>query len=357
MHHKILFRLIWLAAISFVSLDAVQAQNKDAKQQISEFVNGVGYGVPSTPAFEILPDKPSEVVHLLTPNDFQTTIKSIFAGSRFRPGFAFDVRPLSRFAGSLERYNKNFISRVAWRTVLALGSAADPNDPADALVSVGMRIPLIDKADPRTRLDHINRLEQAYEEVFGKQPNFDESRVDFEARIAPARRRADSLRQNFEKSNWNAFKVDLGFAEMWRAKNNRFNGNSLGHERFGVWSAAGFPLSKQGQLTMSAKLSWRETSPFNQESARHVAGGRARFFWKTAAFSVEGAQVWSKNKSGATSLNDAWLHFAAVTEFKIPVLNSWIAIAYGGDTGRRAGAKRKISLSYAYYKNRLIPKK
>lgn len=337
--------------------DSTNQAEIPSSKWIEELVNSINYGVPSSPAFELLPDKPSEVVHIQTGRDVQTNIHNIFDGFKLREGFAFDARPFVWFIGSLEQYNRNLWRRMAWRSVFSVGSAADPKVDNDVLLSLGIRVPLIDKGDPRTRLDHLRELEKAYKDSFSNQPPHDESLEEFKARTAGAATKADSIRKDWEATTWNAFKVEIGLAGMLRAKGRNVNKDSLDKERIGFWVGAGFPIKRRSQLTISGKLSWSQTNSTILESARYSLGVRARFFLtKFIAASIEGAEVWAIHKKEFSNMNDAWFHFAILTEFKVPIIGGWIGIAYGGDAGRRGDFDSKFSINYAYYINRLVSK-
>ena len=256
-----------------------QDADPGAEERLADAINAIDFGVPSTPAFELLPDRPGEVVHILTARDFQSNIAMIFDGNQVRPAFAFDARPFVGMGGTLVDYNESFGRRLAWRTVMSIGSAAAPDRTEDALLSVGFRVPLIDHGDPRASMTHINGLESAYIDAMDTQPRFDESLGAYTRRLAEASVRADSIRNDFHNMKWNALKLDVGFAGMFRLRDRRLDKENFFNDRAGFWLASGLPLlGTAGQLMMSAKLSWSRADSAAAESSRQVVGARARIF-------------------------------------------------------------------------------
>src|SRR5690348_888164 len=76
------------------STPAATQTGPHAAEAVAELVNGVSYGVPTSPAFALLPQQSSEIVHLTTPADFQGNAASWIDGAKLKTGAAFDWRPL-----------------------------------------------------------------------------------------------------------------------------------------------------------------------------------------------------------------------------------------------------------------------
>jgi hypothetical protein len=332
-----------------------------ARASIEALISALNYGVPNSPAFEIMPDKPSEITDLVTPRDIKANILNLFDGTKLRAGAAFDFRPItiipSLAAGSLAEYQSSMVKQVLWRTVLSLGTAAASQKNSDILLSLGVRIPLIDQGDPRGNAAGINLVEQRFIQALSQQqPSFDETLDDAAKRIQNASVATQALRDSLRAANWNALKVDLGLAGMLRAKNGDLSADSLASDRAGLWLAAAFPITTYGQLTISGKGSWISTDTVTEESSRYVVGGIARFFiadWLSA--SVEGAGIWSSYADRPDS-NEHWTHYALIAEIHVPKLGGWFGIGYGGDSDHRGDPKAKISLSYGLYTDQILKK-
>ena len=330
------------------------------RKDIEKAINDINFGVPSSPAFELLPEKPSEVVHILSGRDIQTNLGTVFDGKQILGGAAFDVRPFVWFCRSLTSYNKSPLERVAWRSVFSIGTAVDPQNNEDVLISAGLRVPIIDNSDPRMNLIHLRKLDEAYQDYFNnsEQPPFDETPAEYKKRLEEnVSGITDSIRKDWEADTWNAFKLEAGIAWMIRARGRSIKTDSLASDRLGFWLATAIPLADVGQLALSAKATWANTDDVFTEAARYSAGAGVRFFITTwLAGTLEGAQVWSKHEEGFSDLDDDWLHFALITEFKVPILNGWLGLTYGGDAGREANSDNKFAFTYTYYMNRLMSK-
>ncbi len=329
-----------------------------------ELVNAVGYSVPTSPAFELLPNKPSEVSNLVTPKDILAIVPTFVHKGKVKTGVAADVRPFSYLVGSLAKYQKSPVSRVFWRTVVSVGTAPDPNQNNDAFLSTGIRMTLIDRGDPRANKVYTDSLAGAYARSLVRQgpPPFGITPEQQQARHEAAIKAADSLRSKFIKDCWNKFRLDIGYGYMARALNSSYHSDSLKGNRWGFWMALGGGIGKKDtwfrdnvQWNGTVKVTRIISTPTEKsETGRYVAGGRARFFISPkVAFSVETAQIWSEYRK-ATNLNETWTHFAAIAEINIPALGGWLTLGYGGDTAHRTAADSKFSFSYAVATNRII---
>jgi len=119
-----------------------------ARAGVAEMIEAVSYGVPTSPAFALLPDQASEVTHLLTPSHLQGAVASWFDGTRLRGGAALDYRMLSGTNGNMRAYRRSGWRRIAWRSIAAARTAGASGDAADVLFAAGVRIPIVDGGDP-----------------------------------------------------------------------------------------------------------------------------------------------------------------------------------------------------------------
>lgn len=330
-----------------------------------ELINAVGYSVPTSPAFELLPNKPSEVTNMVTPRDILATIPTFVNKGKVKTGIAADIRPFSYFVGSLDNYQKRTGLRALWRTVISIGTAPDPNQNNDSFLSAGIRTTLIDLGDPRANRSYTDSLAKVYHKALVRQgpPPLDMTTAQQKARHEIASAAADSLRIAFNADSWNRFRVDAGYAYMARAVNSSYRSDSLRGDRWGIWLSFGGRIGRKGtwfrdkiQLNGTLKGSRVIHLPTEEdEKKRYVTGARIRFFVnQKMALSLEGAQIWSKYKT--KNLNESWSHFAAIAEINIPAVGGWLTFAYGGDTAHRTAADSKFSFSYAVATNRIIKK-
>ena len=347
----LLFALTWLPGLG---------------QDPEALVNTINYGIPVSPAFELLPSKPSETSNLVTPKDFYTTVPSFVSNGKLKTGVAADVRPFSYCIGNLTEYQNNPLKQALWRTVLAVGTAPDVSGN-DVYLSTGLRTTIIDKGDPRANKAYTDRLATAYAQGLGSlppPPSFTMTQDQLNVRAIQAAQAtelgmssADKERENILKDSWNAFKVDIGGAYLIKAIEGSFQSDNLKADRWGLWVASGIPLGKKGQLSITGKTSKTiKPTDSQSETSRNVAGGRLRFFISESfALSTEVAGLWSNYNQDA-NLNEAWTHFAVITEIKVPLIGGWLNLAYGGDTTHRTSANSKFSFSYAIAANRILKK-
>ncbi len=345
------FILTILLFYSFITL--AQAQNPE------ELANAISYGIPVSPAFELLPGKPSEVSNILTPKDVFSTVPTFVSNGKIKTGMSANIRPVSLFLkSSLQQYQqKSWLGKAIWRTVLAIGTASDPDNNDDAFLSTGLRIPLVDKGDPRADSCYASRLSEVYANALGAlvQPGFEDEISVARKKIASAA--AEKERQKLSKEAWKKPKVDLGLAYMLRAKNSSYRPDDLKGNRWGGWAAAAFGLGKITQINISGKATKiTQVENNDSETGRYVLGSRARFFiCDKFALSAEAAQLWSAYSKN-TSLNESWTHFAIIAEANVPVLGGWLTLAYGGDSKHRTATDSKFSFSYAVSTDRIMKK-
>jgi hypothetical protein len=326
---------------------------------IGRLISAVEYGVPESPAFELLPDRPSEVVQVVTPKDFKSALSSWRDGSTVRVGAALDARPLVRQGGSLAQYQGSWWRQAAFRSVLSAGSAAAVVGSSDVVVAAGLRIPVIDKGDPRADAALVERLAQAYNRALEAQgpPPFDATTETFVARSAQASMALDTIREAYGRTHWNALKVEIGVAASAQASSGRIARDSIQPGRVGLWGALAVPVLRFGQATVAGKSMWPHTETPTEETNRSILGGRLRLFpTEQLSLSGEYSRVWSDH-GNASNLNQQWNHLALAAEWYVPELKGWLGVAYGGNTSRPSNNEDQLSLSYAIYHQRLLEPK
>jgi hypothetical protein len=313
------------------------------------------FGVPPSPAFELLPDRPSEVTHVTTPKDLQTNVRSFFTGTELRTGVAMDIRPFSGLASSLREYWKDRGKQVAWRTVLSLGTSARATGSSDAILALGLRLPVLDRGDPRADSAYISRLETAAQNAFLRQgqPPLDSAESDafFKQRVDSVSAAIQSTRDSFRLAKWNALRLDLGVGGSVLASGGQLQRDKVSSDRAGAWVALALPVWSIAEFTVSGKGLWANADSSTKEAQRYLVGSRLRAFpldW--IALSVEGARVWSRYD--ASSLNESWNHFAVGGDIKLPMNAGWLSVVYGGDTRRREDPDAMFSIEYAILKER-----
>jgi hypothetical protein len=353
----------WMAAVTAalgllcVSSTGATAQTGGSdRKEIADLLKAIAYGVPTSPAFALLPEQPEEVNHLTKPADLTGQVGTWFSGTNLRGGAALDYRPLAR-VGDLDQYRQSIFRQAAFRSVLSAGSAS--GDGSDVLLAAGIRIPLLDRGDPR--------LDSAYEQEIANilarallrcPPNLDEATDDAIARCPAVDDSIQAAQDEYTARTWNAMRLDFGLAGSARAHGGSVEKDSVMGNQAGVWLGVALPLGQRGQLMAIGKNTWARADSSAAESGRSTAGARIRWLpLNSIAVSVEAAQVWTRHPS--SSFDDSWTHLAAVAEIPLDRLGALfedqvIGVAYGGDIGRDGESERGLSLRYSFYRTRLI---
>ncbi|MCD8739837.1 hypothetical protein LT679_04420 [Mucilaginibacter roseus] len=353
------YKIYLLVLLSSIAISGyAQPGAGDGAAAIKELLTAVNYGVPASPAFELLPGKASEVTHLNFAHDIGVNAGTFFNGSKLQAGAAVDLRPFSFTGGDLKQYQENYLTRLAWRTTVALGTTSGKSGGNDVFLGVGLRITLIDKSDPKNDKAFTQKLADAYDSVLFKiTPDLEETLEQFQERVDMAGKSpsVQRIRDEFTANTWNALRWDVGLGASDRAASGYLKRDSLFRDRIGLWSALGLPLGKKAQLTISGNSAWVSHRNDTTERHRYVAGARARFFLSSAlAISGEYARIFSKYPQ--PGLNERWNHLAIVAEVKIPKLGGWFSFAYGGDSAHRTDKAAKFAINYAVYADQLIKK-
>jgi hypothetical protein len=314
------------------------------------------FGVPGSPAFELLPSQPTEVPTVVTPADFQTNLRSWVQDGKLKAGAAFDSRPFVSSVGDLDSYRG--WRAALFRTVMSAGSATSLQGERDVLLAAGVRVPLVDRGDPREDTAYQARLARAYDGALVRQgpPPFTATAADLQRRSVKASAALDTVRSNFAAAHWNALKVDLGVAASGVVAGGKLTLDSAQSRRGGLWASFSGPLPRQGgfaQWTVSGKALWAQADSAASEREHYSAGGRIKAFASDRFdLQAEAAQVWTSHADA--SLNDRWTHLGIVAEWFVPELRGWLAAGYGGDRGRKGGKAGGLTLNYAFYRQRVV---
>lgn len=144
------------------------AYGQDGEKTIREIRED--FLVPSSPAFAMLGISPEEIVTPTTPKEFATSVlNGLDVNGNLQSGIALDFSPYLVFGGSqmtLDTYRKNnykkWLSRI--QVSFAITKGSDDEDQAKRM-AIGVRIPLVDKADPRLDDKLLNCYDDYKEEI------------------------------------------------------------------------------------------------------------------------------------------------------------------------------------------------
>lgn len=346
-----------------VRVRAQTASRELSRDSIAKMLSAIVYAVPESPAFELLPGKASDIGNITTPADLTGQVTEWVDGAHLRSGAALDYRIFGATVGSLRQYRRSAWRRLLWRTVLAAGTASPAKGSRDMLIAAGVRIPLIDRGDPRldTSYQHdMSLATQAVERSPSCRPaSLTQPTTAISAKCSKAL--ADSVKAieaRFMQSGWNAFRLEVGVAGSLRAASATMDWDSLSMNQGGVWLGLSRGLGPKAQLNLMAKLLETSTDSASQERTRYVVGARLRAF-PGRAVGISAEAAWVNSKHGTASLDGSWTHLAVVLELPLSRLGSvfkghWLALAYGGDAGRKGGHGNRISVGYSIYRNKIL---
>lgn len=331
--------------------------------KVKSLLNTVGYDVPSSPAFELLPNKPSEVTHLSTGKDIVTSVNNFIDNGKLKAGAAFDIRPGAYFAGNLHAYQSSMVSRLLFSSVFSVGTASESTKNSDVYIGAGLRIPLVDLGDPRRSREFIAAVDTAFIRAERRHHPMHINETDNEKKLRFAQidkeANLDSIYKRFTADHWNALRWDIGLGVSDRAASGYLRSDSLFKDRAGIWTAVGLPININhqpiGQITISGNTAWASPQQDTSENNRSLIGARAKFFIANGfALSGEYARIWSRHANH--SYNEDWGHLAVVAEISVPKIGGYFGLGYGGDSSHRTDSGNKFSFSYAFYTDRMIKK-
>lgn len=318
------------------------------------------FNVPASPAFDLLPGAPEDVVHVMRPKDLQSTVSTWFDGKKLRAGMAFDTRPLGDYAGDLTKYQGSWLRRLAFRTIAAAGTAVASSGTDDVIFAAGMRTTLWDRGDARMDTAYVASGLKYAEALAGlgiPQPDMPEA--EMRARSTTARVGSKALRDARDSATWNAARLDLGFGGSARVLSGAADRDSLREDRFSGALALSLPLGRtggRGQVTLGARALVGAADKDSAETRRTVLGARLRYFASsTFSLSVENAWLATKHKKLST-LDDQWQHRAVLLEWLAPQLGGWIGVGYGVSDSEADGKKR-FQVRYSIYSDPLNTRK
>jgi len=237
-----------------------------------------------------------------------------------------------------------------------VGTIAAPDASGDVLLSAGIRIPLIDRGDPRADKEYADRLQRTFINGLDVQPGLNDPDAAIDSLTLNAAKNLEPIREEWIERSWNAFRVDIGLAGMLRSRGGSLKADNLKGQSLGAWAATSFGIGTFGEVTASLKYTSTATEIASQESDNIAIGARGRAFASGSfAISLEGARVWSIHDD-MPGLDEQRTHLAALAEIRISYIGGWLGIGYGGDPGRSGDPQGKLSLHYAIYRDPLISK-
>jgi hypothetical protein len=211
------------------------------------------FAIPESPAFTYLNITPASVSRPAAARAFGTAVlDGISPSGEVKQGLALDVAPWTFLPGvtvSLEDYQQDPWAFILANAQLSLATARSAGDSADTDLGAGLRLTLIDRADPMANPVFTNELRRRIEEcsrlgtgVFPTPPDVAQQRKACLGRVNRGWREEWAR----DSAKWNAPSLGVAFAGGWR-----FDQSLVGKSEWrGVsgWVTGGIPIGTFGLI-------------------------------------------------------------------------------------------------------------
>jgi hypothetical protein len=285
-------------------LAAIKTQAQDDKKFTAGWAN-LDYSIPESPAFKILGADPN---HILKPSSSRAIALSIgnyfyTNGPVIPKSLAVEISPLllNGNASLNDYYNNKFLYRMR----LSFGTATGAKGSYST--AEGIRFTIVDKTDLRANATYLNTIatnlgaiakakDKAIPAYIEKnklninEPKFRDLldadsalRKKFNAFVTkfipdsivkPAD--MEKLRNKYRESLWNAAIWETGFATLQKSKDSLLT--NLKTTEVGLWTSAGLPMGKKGQLLIGLKFAIADSVGW-----RNKFSAGARYYYGTNA--------------------------------------------------------------------------
>lgn len=257
----------------------------------------VNFAVPDAPAFDILDVEASNVLRPSSVQELGLAVSS-FAGPgdafRVPRSFAVEFAPYLLARGrslTLQEYRRAAAARTLYNLRLS-GATNRSADSARTQLGVGVRLNLLDRADPRLDATLVSRLTSladsintAFVRVLTRGP-LDPSASSgvvspavldddlARAEVERLQQRSRELKAEYEEEHWNDQVLDVAYAARASAADSL--GNDPRIDAHTVWATLGLPVRGWGQLLVGVRGGMeRRVEDEDFDATRSVA---ARFY-------------------------------------------------------------------------------
>lgn len=278
-------RKITLLIICLFNFQLVWSQKIEHKIE-KDFESGWGtlnYAVPESPAFKILDISPSSIMRPTSTRDIAFSIGNslITNGLTIPQNLTVELSPtLLKPHLNLKDFQKN---SFLYTSALSIGTKV--NKDKSYGIALGLKFRIFDQQDLRlnkellTRndllgriindsysramkemaqdralknpqkkpIDHLIDISRSYSD--GSAPDhkqvYDGIASIMKRTIDPGE--VERFRDSIKKSNWNKPQMYMGIASLFNSKDSLLS-NLSGASKLGLWSTAGFPVGKKGQI-------------------------------------------------------------------------------------------------------------
>jgi hypothetical protein len=296
--------------------------------------------VPDAPAFKILDESPSAVMR---PADVQEVALAVAGFARtggvlprafsaeFSPGMLVGGRSLT-----LEQYRS---SPFWYRTRISAAAQRIDDGSGRRQASLGVRITLIDNADPRMDDGFLRKLSGLAQSINRVARGVQETRPTgtgqlSEPSVDQLEQQLDDLRAEQKDSLWNASVMELGAAMRFVSSDSLLQ--NVHADKYSGWFGASFPVSRSGQFIFGVSGTLQRRVSGSLDSSSFSISGRFYFGSNKLKFFAE-AEVGYSGDNASQRLINAGGEFNAASSF-------WLE--FSGGLEKRGENKSSIATSF-----------
>lgn len=341
------------AALAAPSLLAAQPDTTLAKSF------RVNFAVPDAPAFDILDIDPSKVLRPSSVQELGVALSN-FADEDYSlsipRSFALELAPYLLARGrtlTLADYQRSRFLRPLYTLRLSVGTNRTA-DSARTQLGFGVRVNLLDRADPRmdrrlvaaltANAREINRI---YSRVLTTRPLADTTTVRLKPQVLSTdaaradverlQKRSRELRERYADENWNEWVLNVAYALRVSAA------DSLGHDprtdAHSFWATLGVPVSSFGQLLVGARGGLGRQP--DDDDFREQASVAARFYAGSNDYKLFVEGEWRRDDDDA---GDADTGFFVQGGGELNLIDwAWASFSFGTDRSPDDGDRRLVT--------------
>ncbi|HEX8907271.1 MAG TPA: hypothetical protein VF771_20635 [Longimicrobiaceae bacterium] len=224
----------------------------------------VNFAVPDAPAFEILGVEPSDLLRPVSVRELTASLTNfggLTQGLTLPRSFAVEFSPGMLVAGSrlhLDQYRRN---PLPYR-IRVSGATNRANDSSRVQLGFGIRLALIDDADPRTDrrfIDSLTAIDAQINQIYAKATMPFVSGVvsktvldaTGQAQVEQLQQAIVALKKQHEERSWNARMLDVAYGVGASAQDSTGTGARV--DAHSLWATFANPVGRWGQLLVGVR--------------------------------------------------------------------------------------------------------
>lgn len=291
---------------------------------------------PDDPAFIFLGVTPTMVTQPSTIRDFGFALANVIGKQgQVQQGFSLSATPwlLSGLDLSLETYQGDWLKRMLSNTQLSVATAKAAGDSASTDIAFGIRIQLIDGADPMIDRAFTEELGDAMLAELAEctdDPTATEDEVNAcldEGVRANAVRRVNQLFSEQTKRVWNAYQLSAGLALGQHVPNSQWSARQ--YSGLQTWMVGSMPIGKTGgSAKLLGQIGYTQNQQLDDRSAADVLTFGSRII--VGSPTLNGFYERAAEKRSGTSDGTNGTHWSWSGGIELRVSESfWLSTGFG----------------------------